>query len=61
MAMGKANRTTKPAPPDDENAAGPLSAAVASWFAVFKRIASGKGGVAAHGARLTLQAKREKQ
>ena len=29
--MGKANRTTKPAPPpDDENAAGPLSAAVAS-------------------------------
>ena len=38
-----------------------VTAVVASWFAVLKRIASGKGGVAALGARLTLQAKREKQ
>ena len=38
-----------------------FGAVVASWFAVLKRISSGKGGVAALGARLTLQAKREKQ
>ena len=38
-----------------------IGAVVASWFAVLKRISSGKGGVAALGARLTLQAKREKQ
>ena len=33
-------------------------AAAASWFAAINRLKAGKGGVAAAGARLTLQAKK---
>ena len=35
-----------------------VGAAAASWFAAINRLKAGKGGVAAAGARLTLQAKK---